>query len=301
MPQHNPPDPSVTKDSALAWALSDAKLSIARDAAFAHALAQSEAGHAESPRGVARSSDGAGPSSRPTFAASSKTFRAVSKVDTRQILPDVAVPPFTCGICFELTPVALRIPPAECGHAFCVTCMRKHLIVLATERMSYPFPCPACVGNRKRPALLEPETCLKAHAGTGEAYRAMERLLLERQHSNRLCYCANKDCSAAFDFQSVTGYSGEQGAPKATCPMCGTDTCVDCNVRWHEGRDCTRFRDEKNGDGLLLRLAESKRWKKCPKCQAVIEKSHGCNSMTCRCGYTFCYGCGSSPCRCGRV
>lgn len=301
LPQHTPPSPSIAKDSALAWTLTDSDLSIARDAAFAHSLAQAEMGHStasSSASTLATSSDGAGPASRPTVTHASKTARADSVAPP--LLPDIAVPPFTCGICLELSPISLRFPPAECGHAFCMPCMRQHLVVVATDTQQYPFPCPACPRERGRQAMLEPETCLRALAGTGTPYRALERLLLESQHASRLCYCANKKCSEPFDFVQVAGPGGEPGETRATCPACGVDTCVDCRVVWHEGQSCEQYRSDKTGDGLLLKLAERKKWRACPKCKVHIDKAYGCNHMTCRCGHTFCYSCGRSSCTCGR-
>ena len=34
-----------------------------------------------------------------------------------------------------------------------------------------------------------------------------------------------------------------------------------------------------------------KRYKKCPRCKFPIEKTGGCNKMTCRCGQAFCWMC----------
>lgn len=34
-------------------------------------------------------------------------------------------------------------------------------------------------------------------------------------------------------------------------------------------------------------------WRACFKCNAVVERSTGCNHMTCRCSAQFCYHCGS--------
>ena len=42
----------------------------------------------------------------------------------------------------------------------------------------------------------------------------------------------------------------------------------------------------------MLKLAENSKFKQCAQCKFYIEKNHGCNHMTCRCGYEFCYLCG---------
>jgi hypothetical protein len=34
-----------------------------------------------------------------------------------------------------------------------------------------------------------------------------------------------------------------------------------------------------------------KDWKRCPACRMFIEKTEGCNHMTCLCGHQFCFIC----------
>lgn len=229
---------------------------------------------------------------RPLFVVRSIRPTSAPSTGTRSVLSDIAVPPEKCGICFELTPLVSRFPPAECGHVFCVMCMRQHLIVIATDTHEYPFPCPGCrgVGN---PGLLDPQTCLNVLAGTGRPYIELQKLLLERQHVQRLCYCANKACSMPFDFQVTPNAEAADNASQVTCPMCKTDTCVDCKVPWHQGRTCAQFRDEQSGEGLLHKLAKQKRWTSCPKCMAHIDRQErNCNFVKCRCGSGFCHNCG---------
>ncbi|RKO92302.1 hypothetical protein BDK51DRAFT_21606, partial [Blyttiomyces helicus] len=38
-------------------------------------------------------------------------------------------------------------------------------------------------------------------------------------------------------------------------------------------------------------ISESRGWKICPQCSAVVEKVEGCVHITCRCKYKFCYTC----------
>jgi hypothetical protein len=43
---------------------------------------------------------------------------------------------------------------------------------------------------------------------------------------------------------------------------------------------------------FILVHRREKKWKRCPSCRHVVERSHGCNHMKCRCGCHFCYACG---------
>ncbi len=42
----------------------------------------------------------------------------------------------------------------------------------------------------------------------------------------------------------------------------------------------------------LFALGSEKKWKQCPTCLNMVEKSDGCNHMDCVCGVEFCYRCG---------
>ncbi|ORZ02708.1 hypothetical protein BCR43DRAFT_415153, partial [Syncephalastrum racemosum] len=41
------------------------------------------------------------------------------------------------------------------------------------------------------------------------------------------------------------------------------------------------------------RMAESQQWTRCPRCQEMVERREGCNTITCKCQTEFCYVCGS--------
>lgn len=43
---------------------------------------------------------------------------------------------------------------------------------------------------------------------------------------------------------------------------------------------------------LFEQFVKGKNFKQCPKCRRWVEKTQGCDHMTCRCGGEFCYKCG---------
>ncbi|MCQ2817341.1 MAG: E3 ubiquitin protein ligase [archaeon] len=72
-----------------------------------------------------------------------------------------------------------------------------------------------------------------------------------------------------------------------TCKR-GHKFCSNCLLPPHPGQKC-HITEEK--DFSLWK--EGRDVRKCPKCSYLIEKSDGCNHMTCgRCGYQFCWICG---------
>lgn len=304
LPQNDQKAPPE-EDSSLAWELSDKELAIARDAAFAQSIALAQLGLVASPSAPS-APDASSSFSAPSLCTAS-TSGTPGASSSESPLPTCGTgalslrktaPPIKCPICFELTPSFSCFPPAECEHAFCMTCIRQYLVVIAMETHQYPFPCPQCQGTEKKPAFLDPQTCVQALAGTGEPLFALQRLLLERQHVERLCYCSNKACSEAFDFKGIPGVEGEvhENQSRISCPVCGTDTCVECRVEWHEGGTCAEYQEEQSSDysdSLLVQLAEKNRWKTCPNCNALVERQKGdCNFVKCRFGCGFCHNCG---------
>lgn len=74
--------------------------------------------------------------------------------------------------------------------------------------------------------------------------------------------------------------------PVLRCRDCKRRTCVDCQVPFHEGETCKQYRRRKGRQGSdeqkSKRLIEGTT-KACPRsgCRARIEKSEGCDHMTC--------------------
>ncbi|EFH55110.1 hypothetical protein ARALYDRAFT_901177 [Arabidopsis lyrata subsp. lyrata] len=81
-----------------------------------------------------------------------------------------------------------------------------------------------------------------------------------------------------------------------TCVQCYGLFCIDCKVPSHSDLSCADYKklhpDPLIDDLKLKFLAMDKKWRQCVKCKNMIELSYGCNHMTCRCGYQFCFQCG---------
>ncbi|CAE6335596.1 unnamed protein product [Rhizoctonia solani] len=78
-----------------------------------------------------------------------------------------------------------------------------------------------------------------------------------------------------------------------TCPMprCINAWCKQCNQTIQGGgkHSC-------DGSAELETLMHQRGWKHCPGCRTPIERSMGCNHMTCTtpgCNMHFCYKCGA--------
>lgn len=117
---------------------------------------------------------------------------------------------------------------------------------------------------------------------------------------------------------SRRGTAAEGCVPRLThllCPdcACGGSVCFSCRVPWHSGQSCADFalsqsvaRESQkvaelvSGEQAFQRyLQSSGSIRQCRQCAAWVEKSEGCDKMTCRCGYRSCFKCGSEGAKCG--
>ena len=51
-------------------------------------------------------------------------------------------------------------------------------------------------------------------------------------------------------------------------------------------------------DKKFFEFAKGAKFKQCPKCKFWVEKSEGCDHMTCKCTFQFCYKCGGVYMKC---
>jgi len=75
---------------------------------------------------------------------------------------------------------------------------------------------------------------------------------------------------------------------ESECPSCRRLFCARCAVApWHAGVTCAEYQGLRKGyrgkeDMLLLEMAKDRNWKRCPKCEFIVEKRDGCLHITCR-------------------
>ncbi|KAF7072589.1 hypothetical protein CFC21_077695 [Triticum aestivum] len=219
-------------------------------------------------------------------------------------LADDEVPTFDCGICMDTLPVFDLFHGLPCKHKFCATCMTTYVEgrIRASE---LPIPCPDAACKGKENAVLHPEKCKKAiDYGAFGDWGA--RLTESALPPDRRAYCPNRRCGVILET------SGQAEPAMAPCPACKHLLCATCGMEWSPDgaageHDCAKGPDA----ALVRRLAQERQWKQCPSCRMIVERSFGCNRMTCRCGFVFCYQCGRpmsrgqpgfagqlEPCRC---
>ncbi|KAJ7802395.1 hypothetical protein B0H14DRAFT_3780480 [Mycena olivaceomarginata] len=98
-----------------------------------------------------------------------------------------------------------------------------------------------------------------------------------------LIYCPHKGCDETFDADDVApapAASRSYGCPRCRGSLCKVLQTLPGTERAPE-------------DVAFATLAAQEKWRRCPKCSAMVELKFGCNHITCICNHHFCYTCGA--------
>ncbi|XP_061100009.1 probable E3 ubiquitin-protein ligase RNF217 [Conger conger] len=191
----------------------------------------------------------------------------------------------TCRICLE----DKNIKPLHCcKKPVCEECLKRYISSqVRTGKVDIVCPITECSGH------LE-ENIIVSHLASEEVAKYRYFLELGRIDSS------TKPCPQCSLFTSLktrnlqTPSKAEQKY-KVQCTKCQFVWCFKCHAPWHEGLKC---RDYRRGDKLLRHWASviehgQRNAQKCPRCKIHIQRTEGCDHMTCtQCNTNFCYRCG---------
>ncbi|XP_010485250.1 PREDICTED: E3 ubiquitin-protein ligase dbl4-like [Camelina sativa] len=196
----------------------------------------------------------------------------------------------TCYICFDDIDAYLMFLACAQGHRFCLTCVKAHIEVKLRDRK-----IPTCPQYRCN-SQLSIDVCGEILT---EKQSLMWKLMIREvsmPHSQRV-YCPYQKCSYLMSKTELSSSFAETG--RRRCFSCGGDFCINCKVPWHSMLSCSFYKmlQIENDDAKLKSIANHKRWRQCDNCQHMVERSSGCDRITCRCGYSFSYTSGAKPIR----
>ncbi|VVA97600.1 unnamed protein product [Arabis nemorensis] len=198
-----------------------------------------------------------------------------------------------CMICMDEKPTSdIFRGTINCTHTYCSECTIRYVATKIKENAPR-IKCPDVECTR----LLEPYTCRDLIPR--DVFERWEKILCKSLISSwDKHYCPFKDCSAMM----VVDDGSNANVTQTECPSCHRLFCVQCKVTWHAGIGCEEFQRFGNSkkkssdeeDAILIQMAKSKQWRRCPSCKFYVDKVDGCLHISCRCGFQFCYGCGSA-------
>jgi hypothetical protein len=195
-----------------------------------------------------------------------------------------------CAICWTEAENPVHTP---CKHVYCAGCFEDLCFAGVNSD-----PCIRCQGDAGKCGEVVLLTELQAHLSSAALEDILETAFTTHitRHLNDLQYCPTPDCGQMYRAANPPGHNdgvaGTGECPLFICPACLVAVCTACNVS-HDGLTCDEHRDRASGGYKALRAAKEKLGiKDCPKCGIMIEKTFGCNHMTCSaCGTHICWMC----------
>ncbi|XP_011257747.1 E3 ubiquitin-protein ligase RNF14 [Camponotus floridanus] len=218
---------------------------------------------------------------------------------------------YTCNICFtdKLGEHCTQFLP--CTHTFCKDCIKSYFEVKIKEGSVQNICCP------EEKCKFEATPNQIKDLVSSELFSKYDSLLLSTTLDTMtdIIYCPRRHCQ-----YPVTCDPDDH---MAKCPVCQYAFCVRCKMVYHGVEPCKISSAEKQrllseyqsasnekkaemekryGKRQLQTMIEntmSENWindnsHNCPHCKTAIEKSDGCNKMTCsNCGTYFCWLCGT--------
>lgn len=195
-----------------------------------------------------------------------------------------------CAICYDdmTEPCVL-----ECGHFFCLSCLKQFLEVAmdsgTTNRIACPdLSCGRSLSNFDIRCILPVSDYSRYNNISSSSYTKRKKDEV---------WCPRLDCSGC-----AKNLPDEQWL---RCTSCLNNFCVKCRYPAHQGSSCSKTKKKlkkdlkKKGSQKSLSQHEksTKKWaakntKLCPRCAEVIQKNGGCHHVNCTtCGHQFCWLC----------
>jgi IBR domain, a half RING-finger domain len=185
-----------------------------------------------------------------------------------------------CSVCWTEPDDIYR---TSCGHTYCKECFAG-FCASATSAEHFPLKC---LGDATRCihvfGMTELQRALAPTAFDDLLKSSLETYI--RTRPGEFQYCVTADCPQVY---RIT-----KNGRVFDCPSCLTPICTTCQAVSHNGSTCEEYKDlSSEGTMALKKWMEENKGKACPKCETPIQKSYGCNHMTCPvCSTHFCWFC----------
>ncbi|XP_078584924.1 E3 ubiquitin-protein ligase RNF19A-like [Branchiostoma floridae x Branchiostoma japonicum] len=190
-----------------------------------------------------------------------------------------------CGVCLETQ--ALHRRPC-CNFPVCDACLKQYFTTQVLQAIVKLYCCSSeCQSTVSREEItfrLDDDARLK-----------FQRYLVEANREPHVKTCPRCSEPMTVDKRLVSKKDWPPEEAMVKCKECSMVWCFPCHAPWHEGVNCRLYQ---KGDKLLKVWAKEEcqgqvNAQKCPKCKIYIQRTSGCDHMTCtRCKTEFCYRCG---------
>jgi hypothetical protein len=190
-----------------------------------------------------------------------------------------------CPICFCEADTPIQ---NSCKHTYCLECFEACCKSAAsTSKDGFQIKCQGNEGTCSTVFTLRE---LKDHLSSSVFEIVLKSSFEEyiQRHPEAFHYCPTPDCGYIYRCTTASGSK----PPAYTCSNCFESLCTSCHAR-HGDYTCAEYKDIASGGfEALERLKRELNIKDCPKCTTPMEKTEGCNHMTCGgCRAHICWVC----------
>jgi hypothetical protein len=211
----------------------------------------------------------------------------------RAPLPAGLAPQGDCPICFCEAENPIH---TSCQHTYCLECFEENCKAAAsTSGVEFQIKCHGNEGIC--PSIFSMEE-LRALLSSSAFENILQASFEEhvKRHPGSFHYCPTADCDYIYRCSKASN-------PKPhICPNCLESICTTCHAS-HGNYTCAEYKDIASGGyEALKRLKKELNIKDCTRCSTPMEKTDGCNHMTCAgCKAHICWVCmavfeASGPC-----
>lgn len=205
-------------------------------------------------------------------------LRMISKRESKH-LSESAAANEDCVVCWGLAdnPVITK-----CNHVYCTECFEHSCSAASSAGKDFSINCHGDMGKCKETFSLEELQEILSSKTFEDILEASFSSYIQR-HPQLFRYCPKPNCNTIYRVTSTMHFN--------TCTECCTVVCTSCQQP-HEHKTCAEFEDESSGRyEATVKLMQKIGIKSCPKCKTSIEKTDGCNHISCRCGAHLCWVC----------
>jgi hypothetical protein len=206
-------------------------------------------------------------------------------IETRPVSDSPFLPEGDCPICFCEAENPIQ---TSCQHTYCLDCFEECCKSAAsTSKSKFQIICQGDGGDCSTIFTLSE---VKDHLSSSVFETVLKSAFEEyiKRHPEVFRYCPTPDCGHIYRCTSAS----HSNLSAHSCPNCFEPICTCCHAR-HGDYTCAEYKDISSGGyEALQRLKKELNIKDCPKCTTPMEKTEGCNHMTCGgCKAHICWVC----------
>ncbi|KAK0503542.1 hypothetical protein EDD18DRAFT_1327801 [Armillaria luteobubalina] len=200
----------------------------------------------------------------------------------KSVSVNVAPGSHTCPICYDDVSTPFQL---VCEHVYCTGCIR-HFLTSAAQTGIFPL---VCMGNESTCGTPISIPVIQKFLPPTAFDHLLETVFTTHvdKHPQEFRYCKTPDCMQIYRKSEVVS--------ALRCPSCFSEICSSCGEDSHERLSCEDARIHNNPVEQERMseawLSQQRGIKKCPTCSRLLEKTEGCNHMTCPCGAHICWRC----------